>query len=156
MFKPEDQFWMQKALTLARQAQQENEVPIGAVLVLNNELLGQGWNQSIQQSDPSAHAEITALRDAAKKQGNYRLNHSTLYVTIEPCVMCVGAMIQARVQRLVYGALEPRTGAVASQFHLLDSRQFNHRIQWEGGCEADACALLLKDFFQNKRRLVTA
>lgn len=155
MFSSSDQFWMKHAITLAQQAGQNNEVPIAAVLISEEKIIGQGWNQTIAQCDPTAHAEIIALREAAKNQGNYRLLNTTLYVTIEPCVMCVGAMLHARIKRLVYGALEPRTGAVASQFHLLDTRQLNHHIVWEGGCEAQICSKLMQEFFQARRGLST-
>lgn len=154
MFTADDVHWMNHALSLAKQAGQDNEVPIGALVVAENVLIGEGWNQTLKHCDPTAHAEVLALRAAAKKQHNHRLLNTTVYVTVEPCAMCVGAMLQARVKRLVYGALEPRFGAVASQFHLLDSKTLTHQITWEGGCEANVCADLLKKFFQIKRSLL--
>jgi len=142
---------MQHALTLAKKAGAQNEVPVGAVVVLNNEIIGEGYNQPITTHDPTAHAEIIALRDAAQKIQNYRLTDAILYVTLEPCTMCIGALIHARIKRLVFGALDPKTGAVASQFHLLESQRFNHRIEWEGGCLAEECGDILKKFFTNRR-----
>ena len=127
------------------------EVPVGAVLVRDDELIGEGFNCPITQSDPTAHAEIVALRNAAEQSGNYRLPNSTLYVTIEPCVMCTGALIHARVSQLVFGAKEPRAGAVCSHLQLLDQPQFNHRMTWQGGVCEDECAHIMKSFFARKR-----
>ncbi len=146
-----DQHWMQQALSLARQAATVNEVPVGAVLVHENQLIGAGWNQPITHCDPTAHAEIVALRAGAIAHGNYRLLNTTLYVTLEPCAMCVGALLQARIRRLVFAALDPKAGAVASVFHLLDTRQLNHRIDWEGGCLAEESRMILQGFFQARR-----
>lgn len=146
----QDTFWMQKAIELAKKAADHDEVPVGAVLVLDDEIIGEGWNQPISIQDPTAHAEIMALRKGATKLNNYRLLNSTLYVTLEPCVMCVGAMLHARIKRLVFGASDPKTGAVASVFQLLDQKH-NHQIQYEGGVLAKECGDLLKDFFKNKR-----
>jgi tRNA(adenine34) deaminase len=142
---------MTKALALAQQAATVGEVPVGAVLVLNEELIGQGSNQPISSNDPTAHAEIIALRNAAQSLGNYRLPETTLYVTIEPCAMCIGALIHARVKRLVFGALEPKAGAVCSCLHLLDGTYFNHAIEYRQGVMAARCGQLLGDFFQQRR-----
>jgi tRNA(adenine34) deaminase len=147
----QDQHWMQQALVLAHQAATSNEIPVGAILVLKDEIIGRGWNQSIVHCDPTSHAEIIALRDAAKNQKNYRLLNITLYVTLEPCAMCVGALLNARIKRLVFGAVDPKAGAVASVFHLLDTKKLNHRIDWEGGCLAEESGKLLQEFFQARR-----
>lgn len=151
MMSDHDIVFMQHALRLAQKAEQMGEVPVGAVLVLKNQVIAEGWNQSIQSHDPSAHAEMIALRFAAQFCQNYRLNHTTLYVTLEPCVMCVGAMIHARVKRLVFGAHDPKTGAVCSVFKLLDDPRHNHWIDWSGGMNEIECAELLKSFFQKRR-----
>jgi tRNA(adenine34) deaminase len=134
-----DEYWMQYALNLAQQAELAGEVPVGAVLVRNDMLLAEGWNQSIQRCDPTAHAEIVALRAGALKSENYRLLETTLYVTLEPCVMCLGALAHARVQRLVFGATDLKTGAL------------NHHVQVEGGVLASATGDMLRDFFKKKR-----
>lgn len=146
-----DLFWMQRALELARQAEAEGEVPVGAVLVKEDQILGEGWNAPIGEHDPTAHAEIRALRNAATRLGNYRLPDTTLYVTLEPCVMCAGAIIHARVQRVVYGAVDPKTGAAGSVFDILNSELHNHRVNISGGVLEQECSTLLKDFFQAKR-----
>lgn len=144
---------MRRALEQARKAAALGEVPVGAVLVSDSgELIAEGHNQPIAAHDPSAHAEIVVLRDAAQQLGNYRLPGTTLYVTIEPCVMCVGALVHARVRRLVYGAVEPRTGAIASAHRLFDSGEFNHRPQIDAGVLADECARLMTEFFAARRR----
>lgn len=143
---------MQQALNLARRAADEGEVPVGAVLVKDGEIIGTGYNQPITLHDPTAHAEIQALRAAARQLNNYRLPDTTLYVTLEPCVMCAGAIIHARVARVVYAASDPRTGAAGSMFNLLPSDQrFNHTTMCEGGLEAEASARLLQDFFRARR-----
>lgn len=147
-----DEDWMRQALVLAQQAAALGEVPVGAVLVsAQGELLGQGANQPIAAHDPTAHAEIVALRAAAAAQQNYRLPGSTLYVTIEPCTMCVGAMIHARVARVVFGAPEPRFGALISQRRLLDEGVFNHVMRYEGGVLAQACGDVMRAFFRQRR-----
>jgi tRNA(adenine34) deaminase len=144
--------WMQHALALAREAAAHGEVPVGAVLVsAAGELLGSGFNHPIASHDPTAHAEIVALRMAARNQQNYRLPGSTLYVTIEPCTMCVGAMIHARVTRVVFGASEPRFGALVSQRRLLDTGEFNHFLQYQGGVLAEECGVLMREFFKVRR-----
>ncbi len=146
-----DQKIMQHALLLAKRAESEGEIPVGAVIVRNDDIIAEGWNQPIQLHDPSAHAEMIAIRNAAKKLGNYRLNQCTLYVTLEPCSMCVGAMIHARIERLVFGAFDPKTGAVKSVFRTLDDPRHNHSIVWEGGVLPDESSALLKAFFQARR-----
>lgn len=151
MFSERDHFWMQHAIQLAKTAATEQEVPVGAVLVLNDQLVAEGWNKSIQDSDPSSHAEIIALRAAGIAQQNYRLIDSTLYVTLEPCVMCVGALVHARVKRVVFGAYDPKSGAVQSAFQLAMSAQFNHQPMYQGGLLSECCGKLLSDFFQQRR-----
>jgi len=146
-----DQYWIRYALNLAGKAQDNGEVPVGAVIVRDNELLSEGWNQPIASNDPTAHAEIVALRAAGNAESNYRLPGSTLYVTLEPCVMCVGAIMHARVARVVYGAKDPRAGAAGSAFSLLESDQFNHTVQVESGILAEECGLILRNFFKQKR-----
>lgn len=144
-------FWITHALALARRAEECNEVPVGAVLVADNEVIGEGWNQPISTNDPTAHAEIMALRAGAKARKNYRLVDTTLYVTLEPCAMCVGAILHARIQRLVFGAYDPRTGAVKSVFQLLDEKCLNHRVEWQGGVMSTECADILQTFFRQRR-----
>jgi tRNA(adenine34) deaminase len=148
---PNDIDWMQYALKLAERAQQEGEVPVGAVLVLNDEIIGEGWNRPIAAHDPTAHAEIMALRAGAEKLGNYRLNDTTLYVTLEPCIMCAGAMVHARIKRLVFGASDPKTGAVGSVFDILCFPQLNHRVDSVGGILAEECSAILSSFFSSLR-----
>jgi tRNA(adenine34) deaminase len=148
-----DEDWMQVALALARRAAAEGEVPVGAVLVLDNALIGEGWNRPIGAHDATAHAEIQALRDAGRRVGNYRLPGTTLYVTLEPCVMCAGAIIHARVERVVYGAPDPKAGACGSVFDLLPSDcRFNHRTECRGGILAEDCGETLRAFFRARRR----
>lgn len=148
-----DEQFMQRAIELARQAEAQGEVPVGAVLVRNAEVIGLGWNHPIGGNDPTAHAEIEALRDAAARVGNYRLPDSTLFVTLEPCPMCAGAIVHARVARVVFGATDPRSGAAGSVFDLLPSdRRFNHRTEIRGGVLADECGELLRQFFRARRR----
>lgn len=147
----QDQYWMGHALLMAKRAQEEGEVPVGAVLVRNNELVSEGWNQPIMGHDPTAHAEIMALRSAGRVESNYRLPGTTLYVTLEPCVMCVGAIMHARVERVVFGADDPRAGAAGSAFSLLESEQFNHSVQVESGILANKCGEILREFFKARR-----
>lgn len=142
---------MAHALSLAAKAEAHGEVPVGAVLVLDNEIIGEGWNQPIGTSDPTAHAEILALRQGAKHINNYRLVNTTLYVTLEPCAMCAAAMVHARVQRLVFGAADPKTGAAGSVLNLLQDDRLNHRVQCESGVMAKTCGELLQNFFKNRR-----
>lgn len=143
--------WMEYALTLAHKAKCEGEVPVGALVVKNNELISEGWNQPIQLHDPTAHAEIIAMRNAAKKLKNYRLTDCILYVTLEPCAMCVGAMIHARIAHLIFGTLDPKGGAVQSVSQLIHASYFNHKIEFEGGICADKCSAILKSFFSARR-----
>jgi len=143
---------MQQALELAHRAESEGEVPVGAVLVREGEIIGEGWNRPIGEHDPTAHAEINALRDAARRVGNYRLPDTTLYVTLEPCPMCAGAIIHARVAKVVFGAPDPRSGAAGSVFDLLPSdKRFNHRTEVEGGTLSESCGELLRQFFRIRR-----
>lgn len=144
-------YWMQQALRLARQAESEGEVPVGAVIVLDNTIIGEGWNRPINSADATAHAEIQALRMACAKLNNYRLPGATMYVTLEPCLMCAGALIHARIDTLVYGAAEPKTGAAGSNIHAFELTNLNHRVKVEGGVLADECSALLKEFFQSRR-----
>ena len=150
--EPKDPGYMQRALQLARHAAAQGEVPVGALLVRDGEVIGEGWNCPIGSHDPSAHAEIRALRDAALRAQNYRLPNSTLYVTLEPCPMCAGAIVHARVEKVVFGAPDPRSGAAGSVFDLLPSdHRFNHRVQVEGGVMAAECGGLLREFFRSRR-----
>ncbi len=147
-----DIFWMQYALELAKRAESEGEVPVGAIVVLNDEVIGEGWNRPIMDSDPTAHAEIMALRSAAQKMNNYRLLDTTLYVTLEPCIMCTGAIIHARVKRVVYGATDPKAGAVNSAFTILGTDCLNHKVNVDSGILANECGQQLTEFFRNKRK----
>ena len=148
----EDEQWMAHALALAAKADALNEVPVAAVVVLDGEIIGEGWNQPISACDPTAHAEVLALRAAALKIGNYRLPGATLYVTIEPCTMCAGALVHARVKRVVFGATEPKAGAVVSNSQVFEQEQLNHRIELCGGvCEAESIAAM-QLFFKRRRR----
>ena len=142
---------MRDALALAQRAREQGEVPVGAVVVLDGAVIGQGFNQPISSSDPTAHAEIVALRDAARRIGNYRLTGATLYVTIEPCQMCVGAMIHARIARLVYGTPEPKAGAVESAMRAHEHPSLNHRMEATGGVLEGECRDLIQTFFKDKR-----
>ena len=147
-----DTDWMRQALAQAEIAAGMDEVPVGAVLVdAAGDLIASGHNRPISACDPSAHAEIVTLRAAAQKLGNYRLPDTTLYVTLEPCTMCVGALVHARVGRLVYGATEPKTGAIESAHHLFETGKFNHRPVIEGGVLAAECAALITRFFEKRR-----
>ena len=148
---PFDFFWMERALGLARQAEANGEVPVGAVLVRDEDIIGEGYNSPISRHDPSAHAEIVALRAAGLCDQNYRLPGTTLYVTLEPCCMCAGAIIQARVERLVYAAADPGAGAAGSVFDLLQSAALNHRVEVSAGVMADEAAGLLTEFFRSRR-----
>jgi tRNA(adenine34) deaminase len=151
-FSAEDVQHMQRALQLAAHARDaENEVPVGAVLVQGGEIIGLGWNRNITLHDPTAHAEIQAMRAAGEKLANHRLSGATLYVTLEPCSMCAMAMIHARIDRVVYAAADPKTGAAGSVFDTLISERHNHRINVAGGLLADESASLLRDFFRARR-----
>jgi len=146
-----DEYWMAQALELAARGGEQGEVPVGAVLVLEGELIGSGWNRPVGSHDPAAHAEIVALRAAGALLGNYRLPGTTLYVTLEPCLMCVGAMVHARVTRLVYGATDPKSGAVDSVCRGFELPGLNHRVTSSGGVLADACGEILREFFRERR-----
>ena len=147
MYEP----WMEEALVLAKQAGDKGEVPIGAVVIMNDQIIGRGYNRPISQDDPTAHAEIEALRDAAQHMGNYRLPGSSLVVTVEPCTMCAGALVHARVQNLIFGTRAPRAGAVKSTATVLDKTTLNHRVSVTEGILADECGALLRSFFQSRR-----
>lgn len=142
---------MRRALGLARRAEEQGEVPVGAVLVVDGELLAEGWNRSVADHDPSAHAEMMALRAAAKRCTNHRLPGTTLFVTLEPCVMCAGAIVQARVHRVVFGAHDPKAGAAGSVYDILVGRRLNHHPICDGGLLAEESADLLQAFFRRRR-----
>lgn len=146
-----DEAFMREALALARQGGGQDEVPVGAVVVKDGGIIGRGFNAPISRSDPTAHAEIVALRDAAARLGNYRLPECTLYVTLEPCAMCAGAMIHARIARVVYGAADPKTGACGSVVDLFAEPRLNFHCATTGGVLADECGALLRDFFAGRR-----
>ncbi len=146
-----DIHWMRRAMELATLAAREGEVPVGALVVKEGELVAEGWNRPISHHDPTAHAEIQALRAAGKALNNYRLPGTTLYVTLEPCPMCAGAIVHARVGRVVFAASDPRTGAAGSVYNLLQSNELNHRCEVEGGVLADESASLLREFFRSRR-----
>ena len=148
---PDDRIWMQRALQLARKAEAEGEIPVGAVLVLEGAAAGEGWNRPIGANDPTAHAEIEAIRMAAQAARNYRLPGSALYVTLEPCAMCAGALVNARIERVVFAARDIRFGALRSVFRLADSELLNHRLRVEEGLFAVEAAETLKRFFERKR-----
>lgn len=147
----QDHIWMEQTLKLAQQAAAEGEVPVGAVVVINDERIGAGYNRSISLCDPTAHAEILALREAANYLNNYRLVDATLYVTLEPCAMCAGAIVHARIKRLVYGASDPRAGACGSVYNLVQSEHLNHQVEITAGVLSDACGELLRNFFRARR-----
>jgi len=146
-----DESMMREALRLAGSARDAGEVPVGAVVAQAGEILGRGWNAPISTSDPAAHAEILALRDAGKAAGNYRLNECTLYVTLEPCAMCAGAIMHGRIARVVYGARDPKTGACGSVLDLFDERRLNHHTRVEGGLLQEECAAMISGFFRARR-----
>lgn len=146
-----DEYWMARALALAAQAGQLDEVPVGAIVVRDGRELGVGYNAPITGCDPTAHAEVRALRDAAARAGNYRLSGATLYVTLEPCTMCVGAIVHSRVSRIVYGALEPKAGAVESARRTLEEPFLNWQVETVGGVLADECGQVISDFFSRRR-----
>lgn len=143
--------FMRRAMALAEQAAAMGEVPVGAVVVKDGEIIAEGYNQPITSCDPTAHAEIVALRNASAALQNYRLSGCDLYVTIEPCTMCVGAMIHARIGRVIFGALEPRAGALQSQLQLMDENHYNHSMEWQGGVLAEECGDIISSFFRRKR-----
>ncbi|MDE2140047.1 MAG: tRNA adenosine(34) deaminase TadA [Gammaproteobacteria bacterium] len=143
--------WMRAALELARKAQEAGEVPVGAVVVKDDTVIGRGWNHPISAHDPTAHAEIIAMREAAQALGNYRLTDTALYVTLEPCAMCAGAMVHARIKRLVFGAADPRAGAAGSVFDIVRAPALNHQLDIAGGVLAEECGAVLKQFFVGRR-----
>src|SRR3990167_11137449 len=151
LFTDRDMHWMQHALILANKAALQNEVPVGAVLVYEDQVIGEGFNAPISLADPTAHAEIIALRKGADKMCNYRLLNTTLYVTLEPCMMCAGAMVHARIKKLIFGATDPKAGAIVSKAHCLDQPFLNHHVEYSGGLLAEQCGSLLSLFFQAKR-----
>lgn len=150
-FLENDSAFMRQALDLAKQAASIEEVPVGAIVVANGEVIGRGFNCPIDSKDPTAHAEIVAMRDAAKNRGNYRLSGCELYVTIEPCTMCLGAMVHARIKRVIFGAPEPRSGAFVSNPILMDADHLNHKLDWSGGVLEKDCSELIKGFFKGRR-----
>lgn len=149
--RSKDLYFMEQALMLAKRGAELGEVPVGAILVLNNQIIGSGFNQPISQRDPSAHAEVVAIRAAAQQLNNYRLVNTTLYVTLEPCSMCAGLLVHARIARLVFGAKEPRAGVITSQEQFFNKPFLNHHPLIEGGILAEPCTALLKSFFQRRR-----
>jgi tRNA(adenine34) deaminase len=151
-FKSMDNGWMRHALLLAQRAGEEGEVPVGAVVVGDGKIIGEGWNQSIRLNDPSAHAEIMALRNAGQHLKNYRLPACKMYVTLEPCAMCASAVIHARLYQVVYGASDPKTGALGGAYSLPDTHFHNHEVEIQGGLLAAEAAEMLKAFFRERRR----
>ena len=146
-----DKEWMQKALQLAKKSEEQGEVPVGAIVVRKNEIIGKGFNQPIVSHDPTAHAEIIALREAGEKIHNYRLLESTMYVTLEPCAMCAGAIVQARISRLVYAVEDKKTGACGSVFNIVQKEELNHSVEITKGILERECQTLIKNFFKEKR-----
>jgi tRNA(adenine34) deaminase len=146
-----DERWMEEALRLAGRAEIADEVPVGAVVVCDAKIVGRGWNQVVSTSDPTAHAEILALREAARALGNYRLSGCQLYVTLEPCAMCAGAIVHARIARLVYGARDPKAGAVGGVMQVLNHPKLNHRVEVTEGVLGGRCMEILQAFFRERR-----
>jgi tRNA(adenine34) deaminase len=148
---PQPEQWMQHALELAARARALDEVPVGSLVVLDDQIVGEGWNCPISTCDPTAHAEIIALRSAASRVGNYRLPGADLYVTLEPCIMCAGAIIHARIARVIFGARDPKGGAAGSVFNVLPTDRLNHAVTVSAGVMETECATILQQFFQSKR-----
>ena len=148
----QDELWMEEALRCAQRALEAGEVPVGAVVVCSGNIVGRGWNCNISDSDPTAHAEIMALRDAGANVGNHRLGDCDLFATIEPCAMCAGALVHGRIRRLVYGADDPKAGAVHSVVHVVNHPALNHKIEVRGGILAGRCADILQEFFRSRRQ----
>jgi tRNA(adenine34) deaminase len=146
-----DKEWMQCAFKLAQKAKEHDEVPVGAVIVHEDQIIGEGWNQPISSNDPTAHAEIIALRDAGNNVGNYRLPNATMYVTLEPCAMCAGAIIHARLSKIIFAVADPKTGACGSIFNLLQAEGLNHKVEIDKGIMEDECRSLIQTFFKEKR-----
>lgn len=153
-FSAMDAYFMQRALQCARRGGEENEVPVGAILVHSEKIIAEAWNAPIKTVDPTSHAEILAIRKAAEQLNNYRLVDSTLYVTLEPCAMCAGAIVQARIARVVFAAFDERAGSVESVFPILTSKKLNHHVICQGGLYAQESISLLRDFFQKKRQKI--
>jgi tRNA(adenine34) deaminase len=151
MTTKQDELWMQRALLLADKAAAQGEIPVGAILLRGNEVLGEGWNQSITLNDPSAHAEMQAIRQAGQRLGNYRLINTTLYVSLEPCPMCAGLLVHSRIQRLVFGACDLKSGAAGSLMDLLGDQRLNHQVEVVSGVLAEQCADKLSSFFRMRR-----
>lgn len=150
-FSADDEVFMRRALELAREGEQLGEVPVGAVVVANGVIVGEGFNASISRHDATAHAEVQALREAGKRLGNYRLEGATLYVTLEPCTMCVGALVHARIARVVFAAMEPKAGSLVSARRQLESGYYNHVFVFEGGLLGEEASTMLSDFFRRRR-----
>jgi len=146
-----DELWMEEALQAAQRALDAGEVPVGAVVIHQGKIVGRGFNRNILDSDPTAHAEVVALREAGAAIGNHRLSNCEIFVTIEPCAMCAGAMVHARIRRLVYGADDPKAGAVHSALHVLNHPALNHQMEGHGGMLAGRCAEILQEFFRSRR-----
>ena len=146
-----NEYWMQRAFELAQTAKEHDEVPVGSVIVYEGQIIGEGWNQPISSNDPSAHAEIVALRQAGQRMNNYRLPDATMYVTLEPCAMCAGALVHARIAKLVFAVDDPRTGACGSVFNLLQTEELNHKVKIETGVFEEQCRVLIQNFFKEKR-----
>lgn len=147
----DDRYWMSHAITLAKRAAALGEVPVGAVIIKDNNKVSEAWNQPISGHDATAHAEVQAIRLAGEKLQNYRIPNTTLYITIEPCAMCLGAIVHARISRVVFGAPEPKAGMLLSNKALVESGCFNHDFSWQGGVLADACSHVMSDFFKQRR-----
>lgn len=147
-----DDYWMNLALEQAQKAEDNGEVPVGAVIVKNNAIISVGQNSVINLNDPTAHAEIVAIRDAGKKLQNYRMVNTSLYVTLEPCIMCMGAIIQARIERLVFGAADPKSGAAGSVYSIGEDNLLNHSLEVERGVMQEKCSIILKEFFKKRRK----
>lgn len=157
MNKPfDDAYWMEQALLYAKQAEQLNEIPVGAVLVKDNQLIASGYNRSITDNDPSAHAEMIAVREAGKALNNYRLIDCTLYVTLEPCSMCAGLLVHSRIKRLVFGAPDAKTGSAGSIMNLLQEPRLNHQVEVVGGVLTDKCGNTISEFFKRRRAQIKA
>lgn len=156
MIHDNDEQWMRYALRLAERAYAEGEIPVGAVMVLDNKIIGEGWNRPIGDHDPTAHAEIMALRQGGITLQNYRLLGATLYVTLEPCIMCAGAMVHSRIERLVYGASDAKTGAAGSLIDILGHPAMNHRVDVTAGVLAETCSTMLSNFFRRRREEIKA
>ena len=152
----DDQYWMEQALVYAKQAEQLDEIPVGAIIVKNNQLISAGYNRSITDNDPSAHAEMIAVREAGKVLNNYRLIDCTLYVTLEPCSMCAGLLVHSRIKRLVFGAADAKTGSAGSIMNLLQEPRLNHQVEITGGVLETQCAEIISSFFKRRRAQIKA